>query len=136
MRRNARPCTRRRHAVLAASQVVAKQSGAVAPSKHRSSCNDSASSREFREFPWTSRNSVYLPALVLLFIFGCFCCRFVIFYWVVQQLGASSNMCEPKRNRFLTRFAMLTHCEKRDIDGHRKVFLARACRQMRRRRPL
>jgi len=27
--------------------------------------------------------------------------QFVIFYWVVQQFGASSNMCEPKRIRFL-----------------------------------
>ena len=61
MRRNARSCTRGRHAGSAASQVVAKKSGAVAPWKHTSTCNIWPTiQREIREFPSTSRKSVHL----------------------------------------------------------------------------
>ena len=64
MRRNARSSTRGRHAGSAASQVVAEKSGAVASSKHTSSfflwLGEAARSREFREFPSTSRKSVHL----------------------------------------------------------------------------
>ena len=73
MRRNARSCTRRRDAGSAASQVVAKNPGAVAPSKHTSSCNISAMIQPVRA------NSAKFPGHPVIL---CICTRLAFHLWV------------------------------------------------------
>jgi len=90
MRRNARSCTRGRHAGSAASQVVAKKSGAVAPSKRLA---EAAGSREFHEFPSTSRKSVHLHSSCFsslgVFVANLFCSLGSFSSWARSQICAN-----------------------------------------------
>jgi hypothetical protein len=149
MRRDARSCTRARHARLAASQVVAKHVALWGPQNIRQVAIFGKPFSQIARVPRISPDIPYISALVLFFVFGCVRCSFVLFAWVVECLGAFSNMCAPNRIRL---FRMVHARGAPQVRGDamrrrrvariamsttmHKVFLSRVCRQMRRRRPL
>ena len=80
MRRNARSCTRGRQAGSSASQGIAEKSGAVAPSKHGSSCNIWQTTQPVRA---NSTNSPGHPVNLSI------CTRLPLHLWVFSLLICS-----------------------------------------------